>query len=362
VEPHHFNVERLNSGKPILEKIQTHPWENKVVFNPACILVQDKDEIEKIISSISKSMSIDIETIREIDKQDAICFLIYRAQGERTKDYDHRRSSLGLAILTPELKLLKRFNRPILKPEEPYENFGIEDPRITKIDNKYFMLYTGLTSESEETFNRGENRPRICLAVTEDFVNWEKYGPLKGDLNNVDNKNAVLFPDKIDNKFHLLHRPMQGKDAMKIHLAVSDSIFGIWRNKGVLIDIMDSSKFEKTWIGAGAPPLKISKWKFLLIYHIGNMKKDGTREYNLGIALINFNLKNPLAKRYEPFMRPETEYELKGDRDLGVDNVLFICGAYFYKDYLYLPYAGADSAILASRIKRDEILKWLESM
>ena len=57
-------------------------------------------------------------------------------------------------------------------------------------------------------------------------------------------------------------------------------------------------------------------------------------------------------------MCPETEFETRGDPELGVYNVLFMCGSYFYSDYLYFPYAGADSVILGGRISKDEILRW----
>ena len=57
-------------------------------------------------------------------------------------------------------------------------------------------------------------------------------------------------------------------------------------------------------------------------------------------------------------MRPETEFETIGDAELGVNNVLFVCGSYFYDGYLYFPYAGADSVILGGRVPKDEILTW----
>lgn len=349
-----FKVERLNSGKPILEKVAENPWESKVVFNPACVLIEDKEELERIIESIKP----DPETVSEIKRHDAICFLIYRAQGEKTANYDYERSSLGLAILTPGLRLIKRFSQPVLKPEESFENLGVEDPRITKVGDRYFMFYTGYQS------GRGGNKINICLAETKDFMHWTKHGILKGQLNEIDNKNAVLFPERINGKFVLLHRPMKGENSMRIHYATSDELLGEWRDEGVLIDIVPNSKFVKSWNGAGAPPLKIDEDKYFMIYHIGNLKENGAREYDLGIAVIEKDERRylRLIKRFEPFMWPETEFETKGDAELGVDNVLFICGSYFYGDYLYFPYAGADSVILGGRIAKSEILNWSKNI
>jgi predicted GH43/DUF377 family glycosyl hydrolase len=67
---------------------------------------------------------------------------------------------------------------------------------------------------------------------------------------------------------------------------------------------------------------------------------------------------NIILKKFEPFLKPETEFETRGDEELGVNNVVFICGAYFYDDYLYFPYAGADSVILGGRVLKSEILNW----
>ncbi len=348
-----FKVERLNFGKPILEKVTENPWENKVVFNPACALIEDKEELGEIIESIKP----DAETVEEVKKHNAVCFLIYRAQGEKTTNYDYRRSSWGLAILTPNLELIKRFPQPVLKPEENFEDLGVEDPRITKVGDRYFMFYTGYQS------GKVKNKINICLAETKDFMHWTKHGVLKGQLNEVDNKNAVLFPEKINGKFVLLHRPMAGENAMVIHYATSDEILGEWKDEGVLIDVISNPMFVKSWNGAGAPPLKIDKDKYFMIYHIGNYKEDGTREYDLGIAVVGKDEERyvKLIKRFEPFMRPETEFETNGDAELGVNNVLFVCGAYFYWDYLYFPYAGADSVILGGRIEKSEILNWLNT-
>ncbi len=339
-----FGIERLNLGRPILEKETNNQWENKVVFNPACVLVEDENEIGEIVESIKP----DKETLGEIKKQKALCFLIYRAQGS------DKRSSLGLAILTSDLKLIKRFPQPVLSPEEEFENLGVEDPRITKIGDRYFMFYTGYSSSG------GKNKIRICIAETKDFLHWQKHGLLRGKINEVDNKNAAIFPEKINSKYVLLHRPMEGEDAMKIHYATSDDILGEWKDEGVLIDVIPTSEFSKSWNGAGAPPLKISDDRFFMIYHIGNLKKDGSREYDLGVAVVEKNFENyiKLVKRFEPFMRPKTEFETRGDEELGVNNVLFVCGSYFYGEYLYFPYAGADSVILGGRVSKDEILKW----
>jgi len=340
-----LTVERLNGGKPILAKITEHDWESRVVFNPGCVLIDDKEELEKIVSKLNVSAS----TRAKMLQQRALCMLLYRAQGAKTEVEDYTHSRLGLAVLTPELELIHRFEQPVLWPEYDFENLGVEDPRIIKMDERYYVFYTGYAT------GKTRNEIRICIASTTDFVKWEKHGLLKGGFNEIDNKNCTLFPEKIDGKYVLLHRPMEGDNAHCIHLAESDDILGMWKTKGVIMKPYPNSKFLDTWIGGGAPPLKLGERKYLLIYHIGNKTEEDGREYCLGIAVTDFNSLKPIVKRYEPIFRPETDYEITGDVHLGVNNVVFICGAYCYGEDIIFPYGGADSVVLGARIKRSEI-------
>jgi predicted GH43/DUF377 family glycosyl hydrolase len=118
-------------------------------------------------------------------------------------------------------------------------------------------------------------------------------------------------------------------------------------------------EFIDTWIGGGAPPLAFADGRYLMIYHIGNRKADMTREYDLGLAVIDPSRPEPIVRRDEPFLRPRTAFETTGDAELGVNNVVFICGAYFHGDDLYFPYAGADSVVLGGRIPRKEVLRYM---
>src|SRR5271169_5385036 len=106
-------VQRLHGGTPILRRIEDHPWENRVTFNPACAFVNERPLMESIVPSLP----FDAPTKELLLKQDGLCFLLYRAQGARRDDYDHTRSSLGLAVLSPGLDLLARHDRPVMLPD-----------------------------------------------------------------------------------------------------------------------------------------------------------------------------------------------------------------------------------------------------
>ena len=343
-----MKVERLNGGRPILRAVRYHDWENEVVFNPACVFLEDRDSIARV----SESLSLPEPVAGKLEELKGICIVIYRAQGRPAKAEDYRRSRFGIAIFTPTLNLIYRHPAPIMTPEFDYEDLGVEDPRITRIDNKFVMLYAGYSShraldDSEST----SNKINICIAFSDDLVKWEKKGPLKGKLNEIDNKNAALFPEKLNGSYCILHRPMEGRDPMTVHLAHSETLTGDWVDDGMLMSATEVPKFRKSWIGAGAPPLPIGNNEYLAIYHTGHFNPDGTREYDLGLCKLKCDGEPEVTERVEFFMRPEIGSETVGNKSLGVNNVLFICGAYVFQDHLYFPYAGADTLILAARIK-----------
>ncbi len=344
-------VERLNGGQPILRRISDHPWENKVVFNPAVVLVEDR----KLLNAAINALPVDATTKERLRHHGALCFLYYRAQGAETPLHDYRRSSLGLAVLTPDLQCIVRLDAPVITPEFAYEDLGVEDPRITRIADRFFMVYAAYASGKEK------NRIRIAMATSEDLVHWEKHGPLRGTLNAIDNKNGMVFPSRIDGQYHLLHRPMEGDNALSIHRAVADDLFGEWRTTGVLMKPIPNSEFKDVWIGGGAPPLPLSGGRWLILYHVGNRRSDGQREYDLGIAVGDQTGSDFVVCRTEPLLRPTTDSETTGDAELGVNNVVFICGAYFYHGDVYFPYAGADSVVLAGKIPKKELETYLSA-
>jgi predicted GH43/DUF377 family glycosyl hydrolase len=338
-------VERLNGGEPLLGRIETHPWESKVTFNPACVLVEDRAKLRNIIPALP----FDDGTKKKLASRDALCFLFYRAQGKKTESYDYTRSSLGLAVLSPALELLARHGEPVITPDQTYDNLGVEDARISSVGGTFVMFYTAYASASPE------NVIRIALASSTDLVHWTKHGLLKGSFNAIHNKNAMLFEGQSGGKYVMLHRPMTGTDAMAIHWAEAEDIFGEWTDRGVLMKPIPHEGFIDTWIGGGAPPLRLSDNRYLVLFHIGNRKADTSREYDFGLAVVDLTAAEKVTRRIDPFLRPQTPAETKGDADLGVNNVVFVCGAYRYKGDLYFPYAGADSVVLGGKISGAEL-------
>src|SRR5690606_6369747 len=128
-----------------------------------------------------------------------------------------------LAVFTPDLRLVTRWTEPVIAPEAPFHDLGVEDARCTKVGDTYFLHYTGYTSQPATTpIHRGVDgaadahgggRVQLCLATTRDFLDWTLHGPVDGAVNAFGDKNGALFPEPTagpdgEPRWWLWHRPM----------------------------------------------------------------------------------------------------------------------------------------------------------
>jgi predicted GH43/DUF377 family glycosyl hydrolase len=353
--PPPVRADRLFGGAPILQPNPANSWESRVVLNPAACLVEAGPHLDALLAA----WQLPEPSERKLREAGGACVLVYRAQGEVEPEKDAAPSYLGLAVFTPLLELVHRWDQPTLRPQEAFHNLGLEDARCTRIGERYFLHYTSYAELSPE--DDVPNRiVRICLAKTQDFLQWELLGPVHGDVNIVDNKNAALLPEPVEGRWILLHRPMSGPDAMTIHWATASVPEGPWEDQGMLMPGYDYAEFARSWIGAGGPPIALGDGRFLAIYHQGHYASDGTREYDLAAALLDFRREDPVVARIEPLMRPTGAAEQVGDAELGVDNVLFVCGGYRWGEHLVLPYAAADSRIFGATLPFEDLVRALE--
>ena len=328
-----------------------------MVLNPAGQLIPAGPELERLMSAWSL-----LESQRDVLRAaGGACALIYRAQGVADERTGFASSSLGLAVLTPLLRLVRRFREPVLSPVAGFHDLGLEDPRCTRVGERYVVYYTGFASCCDE---RAGRTVRVCAASTDDFLSWELHGRVEHDWGPLPNKNAALLPGPIEalgGLFVLLHRPMAGPDPMAVHWAVSEGPLGPWSTRGSLMRAYRYREFVSSWVGAGGPPLALGEGRFLMIYHLGHFTPEGRREYDLAAALLDFEEKEPVRARIEPLMRPTGLAETEGDDALGVDNVLFTCANYAWRQKLVVPYAGADSRIFGATVDLDVLVEALEA-
>ncbi len=343
-------IERLNDGEPITAP--THlPWEDGVTFNAAALLLEgaERRRLGPILLGDADVGS------------DPLVVVHYRARPMRDEGYALNRSYVGLAIFTPAFELLRRLDTPVVSPEDGPRGFdalGVEDPRITRIGDIYYMVYCGVAPRAE-----GGWTAQVCVARSDDLLTWEKLGPADAAVNFENNKDGVLFPGLHDGKHVLLHRPMSGAPAdYEIELALGDTAGGPWTNYGGVLGSPACSECDESWVGAGSVPISLGDERYLAIYHTGNLLPDGSRVYQLDAAVFDLSrldVSRPeatLTHRLDRIMLPETSREIDAPYPDSVGNVVFACGSYEHGDHIYIVYGGGDTYILAARVDRQALL------
>jgi len=222
---------------------------------------------------------------------------------------------------------------PALFPSNKYESFGIEDPRITELDGKFYVNYTAVSKYGAGT----------ALAVSKDMKSFER----KGFIFAPDDRNVAIFPEKINGRYYALHRPhVEGMGKPSIWLASSDNLLD-WGSHECLM-LPRQGLWDGVKIGAGAVPIRTaSGW--LLIYH--GADEDDT--YSLGLALLD--LEDPskvLARSKDPILVPQEDYERNGF----YGDVVFTDGVVVHEDgAVNLYYAASDEKICLMRTNLEEL-------
>ena len=337
-----------------------------MTFNAAVVRLTRSDEsdtVARLLRAINQPTA---------SRQELVAVL-YRGRPRTDPGYLMTRSHVGLALFNHDLDLVHRFPEPLLSPDpDPAapDYLGVEDPRVTRIDDKFVMVYCGC-GQAGDTW-----RATLCMAESSDLLNWRKCGPLdlryRGVLEapaaHVNNKDGVLFPGRTDGWHHLLHRPMGGPlSEWSIHLARSRSLAGPWEDLGPILGARPEPGWSDTWTGAGAVPLPLGGGRYLEIYHSGHLAADGSRLYTLGAAVLDLGrlrADDPAAvveSRLDHFMKPQTRWEIEGPYPDSVGNVLFTCGAYARGGEIRIIYGGGDTYVLAADVSEAELLAALES-
>jgi len=324
-----------------------HEFENEGVLNPAAY--QDQNNIH----------------------------LFYRAVRKGNN------STIGYCRLNGPLTIAERWDRPILIPEYEYESKGIEDARVVKIDDLYYLTYTGYdgtnalgalaTSRDLRHFlKRGIIVPSITCSdfvlvtgnggkVNENYYknpkfNFQKAYPRKKVM--LWDKDVLFFPRRINGKLVFLHRIRPGIQIVSIN-NLQELTKEFWDN--YLLDLHEHIALdpvydhESSYIGSGCPPIE-TKYGWLMIYHgVKETVKDG-RVYNACASLLD--LDNPvieIARLPYALFVPEYEWELKGE----VNNVVFPTGTSLFGDTLYMYYGAADERIATASVSLSALLKEL---
>ena len=220
---------------------------------------------------------------------------------------------------------------------EEYVEWGIEDARVTKIGQKYFLTYTGFS----------KYMPLVILAETEDFEHFKIHGP----ISEPSNKDCALFPEKINGYYWKIDRP-SAENKHNMWISKSPDLIH-WGSHKFLMESTPGT-WEADKIGNATEPIK-TKEGWLMLYHAVRGFGISTL-YKLGVVLLD--LEKPWiikGKSSQPILQPETDYERIGD----VGNVVFSNGWVVEPNgEIKIYYSGADTNICLATSSVEELISF----
>jgi predicted GH43/DUF377 family glycosyl hydrolase len=237
-------------------------------------------------------------------------------------------------------------SKPTLIPDPvnyPEEIYGIEDPRITYIDDmkKWAVAYTVFS----------DSGPLTSLAFTKDFHNFDRIGAIMPP----ESTDAALFPVRFSNKWAILHRPVSGMKGAKANIWISFSPdMKYWGEHEVLIYAREGGWWDASKIGTCPQPIYTPEG-WLIMYH-GMRQTTPKVSYRLGLALLDLENPRKVLNRSEGWIfGPHEMYERGGD----FSDTVFPCGWVLVDDEIRIYYGGADTSVSLAIAKVSDILKYI---
>ncbi len=284
-----FGPFRRVSNSPILSP-QGSGWESAGTFNPAVVMHEGK------------------------------FVMLYRAQDKKGT------SRLGYAESVDGLHFSRR-PEPVLGPETDYEkDGGLEDPRLVKIDDLYYLTYTGYNKHDAQ----------LCLATSSDLIHWDRKGVIlpayKGNWNVKWTKSGAIVPEKINGKYWMYFLGTAADNTDQVGLASSTDLLHWTDETKSPVLPRRPNEFDARVVEPGPPPI-VTPDSIVLVYN----GADDRLIYRTAVAV--FDRKDPRKVLYRskyPVFIPEKSWEKVGQ----VPNVVFVEGL-VRKGNEYLFYYGA---------------------
>jgi predicted GH43/DUF377 family glycosyl hydrolase len=335
-----FRLTRYPSNEnpfPILTPRPDVDWEGVAVFNPS--VIKDGEKFIMLYRTYPKgTVELGSKPFRP------------------GKYLANQKSNIGYAQSVDGINFERR-DTPLIAPSESYDMFGCEDPRVTKIDDTFYITYTAIDSPLDDSSKKPN--VRIALATTKDFVTITKHGIIGPSKQS---KAAAFFPSTINGKVALVMTV--SSDTTKSHIVIRYfNTFDELLEKSVegwqkFLEISEANAVLKTynWLHRGpelgAVPILTDKG-WLLIFSAESMSDTWT----VSAALLDKDDPTKLVARATGYLlQPATDYERNGL----VPYVTFPEGAVIVGDELYVYYGCADSVIGLATCKLHELLDYLE--
>lgn len=285
-------------------------------------------------------------------------------------------------------------DQPVFTPEMAGSKYGsVQDPRVVKIEGIYYMTYafrpyawssnptgigvpdshetdypdapppppppTGFRGSANVSRGRADNLTRSGIAISHDRQHWEHH--VWATPADLDDRDVILFPEKINGKFALLRRPLQfvgagyGTEYPGIWICFSEDL-QTWSEPKLLIK--PAFAWEDNRIGGAAPPIKTPQGWLVLYHGVENQDRATKRVcYRVGALMLDLEDPTKVIARPDHFlMEPETYYERFG---LYIPNVIFPTGNVVKDGLLYLYYGVCDTAIALATVPIDELVEYV---
>ena len=240
-------------------------------------------------------------------------------------------SRLGYAESNDGIHFQRR-SRPVFSPEAEYEkNGGVEDPRLVKFGNTYYLTYTGYNKKDAQ----------LCLAISTDLIHWQRKGILlpayKGNWNVKWTKSGAIVPQKLGGKYWMYFLGTSSNKKDQTGLAYSTDLLHWTEATAAPVLPARAGEFDSRVVEPGPAPI-ITSDGILLVYN----GADDKLVYRTGIAVFSKHDPRKLLWRTDqPVFSPELDWEEKGQ----VPNVVFVEGMVKKDNRYLLYYGGADKYV-----------------
>jgi predicted GH43/DUF377 family glycosyl hydrolase len=288
---------------------------------------------------------------------------LYRAAGE---DKEHI-IRFGLAVSKDGFHFERVSDKPVLSPAmDSPDSGGIEDPRIVKFDDTFYITYAyrpfppgqyWLPAEKQIPPHRAPaSAPKVIrgnvansgILTSKDLRTFRRLGRIT--RSDLDDRDVILFPEKVNGRYVMLHRPKDWVGEKyscqypSIWISFSDDLL-VWEEDRLLL------KGTYPWeekVGGSCPPLKTDEG-WLTLYH----GVDGKGVYRAGVMLLDLDDPRKIIARASEFiLEPKEEYEKKG---LWPDCV-FPTGNVIVGDEVFIYYGAADKYCCAATAKVRDLI------
>lgn len=304
---------------PILVPDSKNKWDSEASFNSS--VWQDPSVFRMVYRSVSPKMQY-------LDREMELSTISY-AESPDPIHFTGRRQLFG--------------------PEYDWERYGCEDPRVTKIDDTYYIFYTALGG-----YPYGPDNIKVAVAITKDFKKIEE----KHLVTPFNAKAACLFPEKINGKYAVILTVNTDKPPTPstIGVAYFDKIEDIWKPEiwkswynNLESHKVDLLREKGHQVEVGAVPLK-TDYGWLFVYSYARDYYTPNIKFGIEAAILKTDDPQKIIARTEyPLLEPREQYELFGK----VPYTIFPSGAVIYENDLFVYYGAADtvSAVAVTNLK-----------